>query len=218
VRIDYLGHACLRVAGDSGLAAVFDPYEPGCFGGALSLDPPAVSADLVFVSHDHADHGATGEVDGAPKTVDSAGGGGHRGVLWTGVATCHDDSGGSARGANVVFAVTFDGVTFCHLGDLGHPLSPEAAAELGKVDVLFVPVGGHFTIDAAEAVNVAGLLAPKVVVPMHFKTPKVGFPIAPVDDFIKAAPWPGEDKGSTVEFTAADLPAETTVWLMEPSR
>ncbi len=218
LRIEYLGHACFLVGGDSGVSAVFDPYEPGCFGGALGFSPPGVSADLVFLSHDHADHGAAGEIGGSPKVVLSAGGGEHAGVSWNGVATFHDDAGGSARGSNVVYAVGIDGVTFCHLGDLGHPLDAGAVSGIGRVDVLFAPVGGHFTVDAAGAVGAVRALSPRVVVPMHFKTPKVGFPIAPVDEFLAAAPWPAESKGSAVEFAPADLPARTAVWKMEPSR
>jgi L-ascorbate metabolism protein UlaG (beta-lactamase superfamily) len=218
MRVDYLGHACFLVTGDSGLKLAFDPYDPECFSGALGFAAPDVSADLVFISHDHADHGARDQVSGSPKAVDSAGKGEHRGVSWNGVATFHDDSGGSARGSNLVFAATVDGLNFCHLGDLGHALTAAQAGELGRVDVLFAPVGGHFTIDAAGAAEVVGLIAPKVVVPMHFKTPKVGFPIAPVDDFLKDSSWPVERKGSSVEFTAGQLPAATTVWVLEPAR
>lgn len=218
MRVDYLGHACFLVTGDSGMKTAFDPYEPDCFGGALRYAAPDVSADLVFLSHDHADHGAAGQIGGAPRTVSSAPAGEHQGVSWRGLSTFHDGSGGSARGGNIIFAVKLDGLTFCHLGDLGHPLTAAQAGELGKIDVLFAPVGGHFTIDAAEAIEVGRLLAPRVFVPMHFKTAKVDFPIAPLEVFMQASPWPADARHTSVEFKAADLPAETRVWHMEPSR
>jgi len=218
MRIEYLGHACFRVAGDAGKALVFDPYEPGCFGGALTYAEPGVSADVVFLSHDHADHGASGQISGSPKVVGEAGCGEHDGVSWVGVETCHDASGGAERGSNVIFNVTMDGVRLCHLGDLGHPLEAGQCASIGGVDVLFAPVGGHFTIDAGTAVEVARQLDPGILVPMHFKTDKVGFPIAPLDDFTAVSPWPVEDMGRAAEFAAGELPEATAVWIMEPSR
>jgi L-ascorbate metabolism protein UlaG (beta-lactamase superfamily) len=218
MRIDYIGHACFAVTGGPGERVVFDPYEPGGFGGALRYSAPKVAADLVFVSHGHADHGAVGQVSGSPQVVTAAGPGISGEVSWVGVATSHDDSGGSARGANVVYAVAMGGVKFCHLGDLGHALSPEHLREIGPVDVLFAPVGGHFPIDARGAVAVAGALSPKVLVPMHFKTAKVDFPIAPLDEFLKASPWPTQKKGKSAEFSAGELPAPTAVWVMESSR
>ncbi len=218
MRIDYLGHACFRVTSGTGKSLVFDPYEPGCFGGALAYQAPGVLASIVFASHDHADHGAVGEVSGSPKVVNRAGSGEHDGVSWRGTATCHDESGGSERGDNVIFSVGLEGVRFCHLGDLGHALSAEQVSAIGKVDVLFVPVGGHFTIDAGAAVEVGKLLEPKILVPMHFKTDKVAFPIAPIDEFVGTSPWASETKGTATEFSPEELPACTTVWLMEPAR
>jgi len=218
MRIDYLGHACFLVTGDSGARMVFDPYDPGCFGGALGFGAPDVAADLVLVSHGHADHGAADEIAGSPRVVSTPAPGEHKGIACRGLETFHDDAGGSARGPNVIFTAALDGVTFCHLGDLGHALSAAQAGQIGKVDVLFAPVGGHFTIDAAGAVAVGKLLGPRVLVPMHFKTAKVAFPIAPLGDFLKVSPWPAEARGSGAEFAPAELPAATTVWAMEPSR
>jgi L-ascorbate metabolism protein UlaG (beta-lactamase superfamily) len=218
MRIDYLAHACFLVTGDSGVKVAFDPYEPGGFGGALRYAAPDVQADLVFTTHDHADHNAVGGIGGAPRAVRAAGPGEHRGVRWQGLAAFHDQSGGSERGKVVVFGVAVDGVSFCHLGDLGQKLTAGEAGRLGAIDVLFAPVGGYFTIDAAGAVWIGKLLKPRVLVPMHFKTPKVDFPIAPVEEFLRLSPWPVKKKGAGVDFQKASLPAATEVWLMEPSR
>ena len=218
MRIDYLAHACFLVTGDSGTRVAFDPYEPGGFGGAVRYGAPDVQADLVFISHDHADHNAIGQIGGAPRAVKNAGPGEHRGVRWQGLAAFHDQSGGSERGKVVVFRVVLDGVSFCHLGDLGQKLTAAEAGKLGAVDVLFAPVGGCFTIDAAAAVWMGQLLKPRVLVPMHFKTPKVDFPIAPAEDFVRASPWPVKSQGSSVEFAGKDLPASTEVWLLKPAR
>jgi L-ascorbate metabolism protein UlaG (beta-lactamase superfamily) len=217
VRIDYLGHACFHVTGGGGRSVVFDPYEPGCYGGGLTLAAPAVRADLVFASHAHADHGAVGQVAGA-RAVTAAGPGGGSGVSWVGVAAFHDTTGGAERGTDVIFNVKLDGLALCHLGDLGHALSPREVGALGRVDILFAPVGGHFTIDAAGALAAARLLNPRVLVPMHFRTAKVAFPIAGLDAFLELCPWPVERRGGSVEFGPEALPAGTTVWVMEALR
>lgn len=218
MRIEYIGHACFLATSEQGTRVVFDPYEPGAFGGAFGYGPPDVAADVVFTSHDHADHGAVGSVSGSPRHVRAAGAGEHKGVSWRGLETFHDDSRGSARGRNAVFNVTLDGLNLCHLGDLGHALSAADARQIGRVDVLFAPVGGHFTIDAAAAVKAAETLKPRVVVPMHFKTPKVSLPIAGLEDFLRAAPWPVREKGPAAELSAADMPAATEVWTMKSAR
>ncbi len=218
MRIDYLAHACFLVTGDSGVRVVFDPYDSRHYGQAFRFGPPAVEADLVFTSHEHADHGAAGEIGGSPRVVRGAAPGEHRGVDWTALGAFHDEAGGSKRGPVTVFSVVLDGVGFCHLGDLGEALDPTAAGKLGRPDALFAPVGGHFTIDAAGAVAVGRLLAPRVLVPMHFKTSKLDFPIAPPEEFLRLAPWPVKRKGSSMEFSKSDLPAATEVWFMEPGR
>ena len=218
MRIDYLAHACFLVTGDSGIRVVFDPYDTEHYGAAFRYKPSGADADLVFVSHDHADHNAAGEIGGSPRVIKGAAAGSHRGVEWLGLDSFHDESRGSQRGPMTVFRVTLDGVSLCHVGDLGVPFSSADGARLGKVDVLFAPVGGHYTIDAAGAVAVGKLLKSRVFVPMHFQTAKVDFPIAPPEDFLGISPWPVKKKGSSVKFSASDLPAATEVWFMEPAR
>ena len=96
-------------------------------------------------------------------------------IKFEGVATYHDDSGGKQRGSNTVTCFVVDGVRVCHSGDLGHPLSDQEIKQIGKVDVLLLPVGGFFTIDAMVATEVVLKLGPKVVIPMHFKNEKCDF-------------------------------------------
>ncbi len=108
-----------------------------------------------------------------------------KGISIKGISTFHDPSKGSERGANVIFNLSVDGMQVCHLGDLGHVLSDKEVSEIGPVDILLIPVGGYYTIDHKEATRVAEQIKPKVLIPMHFKTSKCTFPIAPVDDFLK---------------------------------
>ena len=206
MKIKYIGHACFLLTTDSGTRIITDPYEPGSFDGAVKYKPVGESADIVLVSHGHADHNHIASVSGDPRVLDEAGASTVEGIDILGVATYHDTSGGSERGTNIIFRFEADGLALCHMGDIGHTLDDAAAHQLRPVDVLMLPVGGFFTIGSDDMDTVINLLMPRLVIPMHFKTEGVDFPIAPVDDFLsgrKEVLWEG---GSEVEFTAKNLP------------
>lgn len=97
----------------------------------------------------------------------------------------HDDSKGSERGNNLITVISSESLVLAHLGDLGHRLDPGIISKIGKLDILLLPVGGFFTIDAVTAIEVKNVLGPSVTIPMHYKTEKCGFPIAPVDAFTR---------------------------------
>jgi L-ascorbate metabolism protein UlaG (beta-lactamase superfamily) len=140
------------------------------------------------------------------------------GLTITGVDVVHDDSGGSERGDNTMVVLDDGDVRLAHLGDLGHVLDAETAERLGRVDVLLIPVGGFFTIDHAAAAKVVDTLQPRIVVPMHYKTDKVDFPIADVDLFLATQDRVERKETSTIEVTAETLPAERSVVVLSPSR
>ena len=146
-----------------------------------------VAADLVLVSHEHSDHNALDGVEGSPVVIRSTAGTLDSPVgEVVAVASEHDGRAGVQRGPNTIFRFGLDGVTVCHLGDLGQPaLRPEQQAEIGPVDVLFVPVGGGPTIGAGAAATVVRALAPGVVVPMHYGSEAVDF-LEPPDAFLEA--------------------------------
>ena len=193
-----------------------DPYTPGGFG--LGYRPPTETADIVTVSHDHADHNNTAAVKGKPEVVRGAGVHKVKGVEIKGISTSHDEASGSQRGPNTVFCFTLDGVRVCHLGDLGHDLATGSLAEIGPVDVLLIPVGGNFTIDANAASRVADRIAPKVVIPMHFQNERCrDFPVAAVDDFRKKRQRVRTVDGSEVEIKKDNLPAETETVILKPA-
>ena len=132
-----------------------------------------------------------------------------------GIPTYHDPSKGSERGANTIFTLKVDNIQVCHLGDLGHLLSAKDLAEIGPVDILLTPVGGFFTIDPKEATQVVEQIKPKVVIPMHFKTQKCGFSIAPVEDFLKGKTNPKRLKSSEATFNQSTLPRQMEVVVLE---
>ena len=167
-------------------------------------------ADIVLASHEHGDH-IGGKVRGKPEVIKKAGQKTVKGIEIRGLDTYHDTSQGRERGRNVVFCFTVDRVRICHLGDLGHELSKSQLAEIGRVDVLLVPVGGLYTIDASVASGICDSLKPRVVIPMHYKTDKLSFPIAGVDDFLKFVTGAREVDSSEIELSAQHLPEKTEV-------
>lgn len=162
--ITYFGHSTFRLRGKFA-SVITDPFDPATVG--LKY-PRSVEADIVTVSHDHKDHNASGEIGGSPFVVHGPGEYEIKGVSVIGISTYHDKEEGQARGKNVAYRIEIDGVRVAHLGDLGHPLTSSQLDILDGVDVLLVPVGGHYTIDAKEASAVVNEIGPSIVIPMHY--------------------------------------------------
>lgn len=214
MKIKWLGHASFLLTTKEGMRVITDPYATGA---GLSYGEITESADVVLVSHEHADHNNVRAVKGKPEVIRGTGTHQAKGIEFKGVTSFHDPSGGRERGPNTIFCFVLDEIRFCHLGDLGHLLSEEQVAQIGRVDVLFLPVGGFFTIDAGEATQVMESLQPRVAIPMHFKTPKCDYPISPVDDFLRGKERIRRIGGSEIELEAASLPEETSIWVLEPA-
>ncbi|MFH1502873.1 MAG: MBL fold metallo-hydrolase [Candidatus Eisenbacteria bacterium] len=205
MKITWLGHASFLVESSDGTRIVTDPYEAGSYDGAVGYAPISERADIVTVSHDHADHNAVDVLSGNPEVVRGTDEHSVKGVSIRGVDTFHDESKGQDRGRNTIFVMSVDGMTIGHLGDLGHVLSEEEVTALGHVDVLLAPVGGYYTIGPEQAKAVAESVGAKVIIPMHFKTDALGFPIQPVDDFLKLMDNVERTGGRTVEIASGDL-------------
>jgi L-ascorbate metabolism protein UlaG (beta-lactamase superfamily) len=205
LKIKYLGHSAFVLTSDDGKKILTDPYESGSYGGAVGYKPITEKVDVVTASHEHEDHFC---LDGLPEgyeVVKTPGRHDVAGFSIRGVNTYHDTSGGKDRGRNIIFTVDVDGLRVCHLGDLGHVLSDEEVAAIGDVDVLLVPVGGHFTIGPGEALKVVEALDPAVTIPMHYKTESLGFPNAPVEDFLSLAGDHDTADTYEVELTKDDM-------------
>jgi L-ascorbate metabolism protein UlaG (beta-lactamase superfamily) len=217
MKIKFLGHAAFLITTADGTKIVTDPYEPGGFGGAIGYGPLDEPANYVTVSHAHADHNHVRMVPGSPRVVKGAGEETHGGMVFRALTTHHDTSRGAERGGNVVRVIEADGIRVCHLGDLGHALAPEDATALGGIDVLLVPVGGTFTVDAERATAIVNRLRPPIAIPMHYRTPKIGFDIAPVDDFLAGKERVRRVGGSEVEVAKESLPEPTEIVVLDPA-
>ncbi len=214
MNIRWLGHATFMISSDDGTRIITDPYTTG---GKLSYGEIQETADIVTVSHGHGDHNNAGAVRGNPTIVDQAGITEVKGIKFQGVPTAHDDAGGAQRGNNISFCFEVDGIRVCHLGDLGHMLDDKQAAELGQIDILLIPVGGYYTIDAQVASQVADKLAPKLVIPMHFENDKCDFPIVGVDEFLQGKTNVTRLEVSESEFHAEHLPTSTQIVVLIPA-
>jgi L-ascorbate metabolism protein UlaG (beta-lactamase superfamily) len=219
MRVTWLGHACFLLSSDAGTRIIVDPYSVR---GGLNYGEIDEAADVVLSSHDHYDHSNTAAVKGHPVVLRSAETAEVKGITFKGVPAYHDDVKGTKRGANIIFAFTVDGIRLCHLGDLGHDMGDVELKTIGKVDVLFIPVGGLYTLEVAEANRVCDRLAPRVVIPMHFKTSKVDTAlfgaIGGLDDFLKGKAGVERRDSSEVEFDAGDLPVSTRIVVLKPAR
>ena len=214
MKVKYLAHACFLLEAKDGTKIITDPYESGSFGGEVKYKPVKEACDVVLISHEHADHNYTNSLSGNPTIIRKPGEFTSAGITFKGIPSYHDETKGSQRGKNTIFVFTADGITFCHLGDLGHLLTDEQKSQIGNPDVLFIPVGGVFTIDAQSATHVIKSLEPKIVIPIHYKTPGVGFPLAPVAQFTSGKPNVKEIESSEVEIV---IPEEQEIWVLKPA-
>lgn len=169
MKLTWNGHACFTLECDDGII-VFDPFENGSVPGIRNLD---LEAHIVLCSHEHYDHNARGTVKLIPE---------EKSFNIEKIPTFHDDKQGTLRGNNIIHLINTEGQKVVHLGDLGHPL--DHIDQLKNCDVLMIPVGGHYTIDAKVAKDIIDQLHPRIVIPMHYRTEAFGFGvISHINDF-----------------------------------
>jgi L-ascorbate metabolism protein UlaG (beta-lactamase superfamily) len=212
MEITWYGHSCFRIR-EKDTVVVTDP-----FGKDTGYTRPPIRADVITISHDHPGHNNQVGFRGEHKVFAAPGEYEVNGVFITGISTFHDARSGSARGPNVVFLFDFDGLSVCHLGDLGHVLNQGQVEALGDVDVLLVPVGAAHTLSLSQASEVISQIEPRLVIPMHYKTSAEKARLEPVDKFFKemgAVPMPAQPE---LKVTKSGLPEETQIVLLDYAR
>lgn len=177
MKIQYLGHSSFLLTFEGGIRIVTDPF------GDVGIPMPPVSADAVTVSHSHYDHCNVGGVR-APVVLNKEGVFGVGGVHITSVLCDHDDAGGRKRGKTLAFRFEAEGISVLHLGDIGEPYSAKVLGRLGRADVLLLPVGGNYTIDAREAKKYVEGIRPTICVPMHYKVKGLTVDISGAEEFL----------------------------------
>ncbi len=211
--IYWYGQACFKIKGKQATALI-DPYDPATLGLKLPKD---TSADLVLRTHEHTDHS---NIDVAGESAIKITGPGEyevKGLAVTGVMTYHDSQKGAERGRNTVYNLEVDGVNIVHLGDLGQILEEDQLEEIGSVDILMIPVGGVYTIDAKDAARVVAQLDPKIVIPMHYKLDDLKVDLQPLDNFLKEMSVENPTPQPKLSITKDKLPEEMQVVVLSKS-
>lgn len=170
MQIQYYGHSCFKITIKPGGRATEDIvlfFDP--FGKDLGLRPPQGQADIVFVSHDHFDHNNVSAIKGDPIVIETPGEYAVKGINVVGVDSFHDNEEGAVKGRSTIYILEAEELKICHLGDLGADLNGKQLEEIDGVDILFVPVGGNYTIDAKKAAELVRKIEPAIIIPMHYK-------------------------------------------------
>ena len=211
--IRHIGHAEFLIETENGVRIATDPYDAGC-----GYPLQKIKADAALVSHHHHDHDAVENLKGEPRIIDAAGSYTPEiGVRITAVRGFHDDAGGSKRGETLLFLIEAEGLRIVHLGDLGCPLNAEQASILKAPDVLMVPVGGFYTIDAEQAKETALLLGARIVLPMHYRTEyNSDWPISDAEAFLSLYEPKDICRGAeALRVTQADLECQPKIVLFK---
>ncbi|MFZ5845258.1 MAG: MBL fold metallo-hydrolase [Patescibacteria group bacterium] len=215
MEITYLGHSAFKLRGKHA-TVVTDPYDPAMTGPKF---PKHVTCDIVTISHDHEDHNANQTLEGSPFLVKGPGEYEIKGVEIVGINSYHDSEKGAQRGRNTIYRIEIDEVSVVHLGDLGHILTTSDVDSLDGVDVLLIPVGGIYTIDAATAASVVKTVEPRVVIPMHYGrpdlNPQVFRGLTPVTEFLRQMGKEGIAAQPKLTLTKDKLPEELQVVVLQ---
>ncbi|MDL2237112.1 MBL fold metallo-hydrolase [Christensenellaceae bacterium OttesenSCG-928-K19] len=213
--IEYVGHACFYIVSEEGTRVIIDPYD-----NSIGLAPVKKEADIVLITHHHFDHDYFAGVSGEYTMMDKAGEQEICGVSIRGRELPHDDANGSKRGMVVAYSIKMDGMRILHMGDVGAMPDDAFFDWAGKVDILMLPIGGTYTVDAEGAVAIMDRINANIIIPMHYKTTHLTLDIESPHHFTKLAKknYDVSHLGSSkFEITADRLKKRRRVILMENS-
>lgn len=218
MNIQYYGHSCFKITtkpegrNTNGIVAFMDPFDK-----SIGLKPPQGKADIVFVSHEHHDHNNVQALKDNPVIINTPGEFSVKGINVAGINSFHDDKEGAERGRNTIFTLDAEDIRICHLGDLGTNLEVNQLEQIGKVDILMIPVGGGYTIDAKTAVSIAKKLDPAIIIPMHFKIKGLTVEIDDEKDFCDGIGTYPKEKVNKINLKKKDLEGKNMeILLMTP--
>lgn len=202
MKITWHGQSCFKIRTKK-TTLITDPFSK-----ETGIKPPHYKGDIVTVSHGHSDHNNVSAIKGDPFLIEDPGEYDLKGITINGVASFHDSKQGKERGSNTIFVIETEDIKICHLGDLGQKeLTNEQLEGIGDIDILMIPVGGVYTIGAEKAMHIINQIEPEIVIPMHYKIPKLKIQIKPVDDFLKEIGKKPE-KVDELTIKAKDIPKQ----------
>lgn len=211
VNITFYGHALFVITTGEGKKIGTDPYNEQI------RDPlPDISADIVTSSHDHYDHANTSLFKGDPEVINTPGETVIENIRFLGIPSFHDEAEGSLRGKNIIYIIETDGIKIAHLGDLGHIPDDKQSKDLQGIDILMIPVGGVYTINAAQALDIINDLKPKVAIPIHYKSVDTRLNVDEVSSFTRRTDS-FKEVGHSINIIEKDLPKDTEIWVMSSS-
>ncbi len=201
------------------LKIVLDPFDE-----SIGLKTPKTEARILLISHQHPDHSNKKAISGSYFLIEEPGEYEINGIHIQGISAFHDDSQGKERGIITIYVIETEDIKICHLGDLGQKeLTPEQLDQLGDIDILIVPIGGVYTIDAKGASKIISQIEPKLVIPMHYQIPKLklklNYPSGseggrktkffdPLEQFLKEMGSPAIESQKKLKIKSSDLPKE----------
>lgn len=207
MKVQWLGHSSFKLEESTGTEVVTDPYHS-----YVGYSMPIVSADAVTVSHQHKDHNFLSAIKGEPEIINTLGAFEVKGIHIHSTRSYHDNVKGAKRGENLVFHFRIDGVEVCHMGDIGEDCSPALVETIVPANILLIPIGGQYTIDAEQAKEYVDKIMPDVVIPMHYKIKSCEIDLDKLDEFLDL--FDTEDiiyvDGDTIEFDRNDFDGEST--------
>ncbi|NCO24347.1 MAG: MBL fold metallo-hydrolase [Candidatus Infernicultor aquiphilus] len=210
MKIKWLGHSSFLIESERGIKIITDPFDE-----TLGYKMPRIKVNIVTVSHEHFDHNFVRGMKGKPVVFKGLVKRESHKMEFRGISSYHDSVYGGQRGPNTIFVIKADGLNLCHLGDLGHILSSDKLTEIGSVDILFIPVGGFYTIDSNQATQIIKDIKPKIAIPMHYKTRAIKFSIDPVEIFLSGKDKVKRLESSEFEIKSETLPKDTHIYVLQ---
>lgn len=209
MKLEWIGHACFRMTAQDGTVVITDPYDE-----TVGAKMTPLEADLITMSHEHHDHNDETMIVGRPVILHGVQEVAVGGVRARAFASYHDDAKGAKRGANAIRVFEIDGLKVVHMGDQGCMPDAEILSGIADADIMMIPVGGTYTVDAQGAKEIVDAAKPRCVVPMHVKTKGCGYPIAKVGEFLSVMGAEGMKPVAVLDVTQETAPQG--VVLMQP--
>lgn len=209
MKIKWLGHSCFLITNQRGINILTDPFDS-----TLGYQMTKEKINIITISHEHYDHNNTMGIKGKPVVLKGAVNRDTHKIIFKGIPSYHDSAFGKYRGNNTIFVIRTDEMALCHLGDLGHLLEDTQLTELGKIDILFIPIGGYYTLNHIQANQVIEQVKPRIVLPMHYKTDAIKWSLDPLAVFLDKKQNIKIIGSNTLEVGNQSLPEKTAIYVL----